>query len=230
MDEKKFGLFLEQLSEGYEQKLKINQMSDVLKERADYLFDILDKYIGIRLETSSKDRTTYPSSIHDSNEEKLILAFKNLLASEAPPYTADDLILQLTALGNFYDFFSQSKTLPPPYLLMQIDNLTMKVVYTCGKRVLGEPLVAAKIEANRRGNITNRKLKERRAEIIYMAADELKIAGGEIPRRDQLRIQRKIERYLAEPEICSKYKLKEIFKNKKPPSVDQIIDRMSELT
>ena len=58
MDEKKFGLFLEQLSEGYEQKLKINQMSDVLKERADYLFDILDKYIGIRLETSSKDRTT----------------------------------------------------------------------------------------------------------------------------------------------------------------------------
>ena len=113
---------------------------------------------------------------------------------------------------------------------MQIDNLTMKVVYTCGKRVLGEPLVAAKIEANRRGNITNRKLKERRAEIIYMAADELKIAGGEIPRRDQLRIQRKIERYLAEPEICSNFKLKEIFKNKKPPSVDQIIDRMSELT
>ena len=89
---------------------------------------------------------------------------------------------------------------------MQIDNLTMKVVYTCGKRVLGEPLVAAKIEANRRGNITNRKLKERRAEIIYMAADELKIAGGEIPRRDQLRIQRKIERYQKQDKYPAKHR------------------------
>ena len=49
MDENNLGLFLEQLSEGYEQKLKINQMSDVLKERADYLFAVYDEYVDMKL-------------------------------------------------------------------------------------------------------------------------------------------------------------------------------------
>ena len=75
MDENNLGLFLEQLSEGYEQKLKINQMSDVLKERADYLFAVYDEYIDMKLEITSKDLTLYqPRAISFSSDEQLILS------------------------------------------------------------------------------------------------------------------------------------------------------------
>ena len=232
MDENNLGLFLEQLSEGYEQKLKINQMSDVLKERADYLFAVYDKYIQMKLEITSKDLTLYqPRAISFSSDEQLILSFNKLLKTGEPADNVDDVIWQLQALGNFYDFTSQSKTLPPPYLLMKIDNLAMKVVYQFGLRFFGEPAIIRKITANERSNITNRKKMERVAEIIYMAADELKIERGKTSRHDQSRIKKKIRRYLKKNdeesiEVCKKYKLEEIFKNNTPPSIDTIRRRM----
>ena len=143
MGKKSFALYLKQLSKDFEQKFEFNQAPEMLGKRANYLHSTLLKFKDSKLELRQKHNVPIPGALSELDEEKVIFTFKELLATENPPYCEDDLIYQLYALFLFYNLFSELKILPPPYLLLKVDNLAMQTMYFAGARISSEPFLAS---------------------------------------------------------------------------------------
>ena len=198
MGKKSFALYLKQLTKDFEQKFEFNQVPEVLEERANYLLSILLKFKDSKLELGQKHNVPFPGAFSELDEKKLIVTFKELLATGNPPYHEDDLIYQLYALFLFYNLFTELKILPPPYLLLKVDNLAMQTLYFAGARISSEPFLASEFVRIHSIKTKTGKKKEIRGEIIIKAAEEKKIPFGKTSRSQQTWIKKEIKRPFGE--------------------------------
>jgi len=201
----------------------------LLKSKADFISLIIKELLEQEKGISKKYSVPYPKHIEELNGEERHKFFEKLIFDQEFPDTPDKILEQLSAIHMFYFVFSKIEMKPSIILLMAVDNLAMRAIYACGLSAKKPAIVREEFRIEE-SKIGTKKKKEIRAGIILKAIKRKNINPAKIPRGKMrvttCNIKNEIQKMIDEGVLSDK-ELSSL-KDKKPPCIDTIQERMKE--